>query len=104
MLEVNTNNFKQEVLESSIPVVVDFWAPWCNPCKKMTPVIEELAQVYKDKVKFVKLNIEQASSIASSYMVMSIPTLIIFKEGKPYQKKTGLISHRDLEKFINNNL
>lgn len=100
MLKVNANNFEKEVLQSNLPVVVDFWAPWCVPCKKLTPLIEAVSGNYNGKVKFVKLNVEEASSIASSYMIMSIPAIIIFKDGTPCEKKTGLLSKAVLEKFI----
>ena len=100
MKEVDKNNFEVEVLKSDIPVVVDFWAPWCAPCKKLAPLLKEVIGRCSGKVKFVKINIEQAPNLASSYMVMSIPTLIIFKNGSPCEKKTGLMSKRDLEKFI----
>ncbi len=104
MLEVNESNFSEEVLKSDVPVVVDFWATWCAPCLKLTPVIEELSEAYQGRVKFVKLNIEESPQIASSYMVMSIPTLIVFKNGVPCGKKVGLLKKIELESFINSYL
>ena len=100
MKEVNSSNFEAEVLQSDVPVVVDFWAPWCVPCKKIQPVVEELSSHYDGKVKFVKVNIEEAPDLASSYMVMSIPTLLLFKGGTPCEKKSGVISRANLDKFI----
>ena len=100
MKEVNSDNFKEEVLQSDIPVVVDFWAPWCVPCEKIHPIVEELSSHYSGHVKFVKINIEKAPDLASSYMVMSIPTLMVFKSGTPCEKKSGTISRLDLDKFV----
>ena len=100
MSEVDIDNFDTEVLKSEIPAVVDFWAPWCVPCKKVEPALRELSQTFEGKVKFVRVNIEEAQELASSYMVMSIPSLIIFKDGVPYGKKTGFISKMEIEKFI----
>ncbi|MCM8756501.1 MAG: thioredoxin [Candidatus Omnitrophica bacterium] len=100
MLEVNHDNFEKEVLKSKIPVVVDFWASWCNPCRKLYPILEELSMEYNGKIKFLKLNVEECPDLASTYMVMSIPTLIVFKDGNPCDRKTGLLNKIDLEKFI----
>lgn len=100
MREVNANNFEAEVIKSNIPVVVDFWASWCAPCLKLTPIVEDFAGQHLDKVKFVKLSIEEAPEVATKYMVMSIPTLMLFKDGVPCEKRSGLLSKSDLEKFV----
>ncbi len=81
VLHVDNDSFKAQVLDSEIPVVVDFWAPWCGPCRMVGPVIEELAEEYGGKVKFVKLNTDEAREVAIKYGIMSIPTLKIFKGG-----------------------
>jgi thioredoxin 1 len=77
------------VLESTIPVLVDFWAPWCAPCRKMNPIIEELAKEYEGKIKVGKVNTEESSGITSDYGIISIPTFIIFKDGKPIDQIIG---------------
>ncbi len=100
MISVTTQNFDAEVAKSDLPVLVDFSAPWCGPCKQMTPIIEELATQYEGKIKFVKINIEDAQDLATQYMVMSIPSLILFKDGNPCEKKTGLISKTEVEKIF----
>ena len=80
-IEITEKNFEQEVLKSDIPVLVDFWAVWCGPCRMVTPVVEEISEEYSGKVKVGKLNVDDNPSLASKYKVMSIPTLMLFKEG-----------------------
>lgn len=91
VLEVNSEIFEHEVLNSQTPVVVDFWATWCGPCRKLTPVIEEIAQSYEGKVKFTKLNVEQNQDIATKYSISGIPCLLIFKNGESVERMTGLM-------------
>jgi len=102
MHEVNTDNFQNEVLSSDIPVVVDFWAQWCAPCKMLTPVLDEVAEDFKDKVKFFKLNVDENQQIASDYGIMSIPALILFKKGRPVAQSVGVKTKEELVKFITN--
>lgn len=94
------NNFEQEVLQSKIPVLVDFWAPWCGPCRTMCPVIEELAKEYDGKVKVGKINVEENSKTAAQYGIMSIPSLLIFKNGKPAKNIVGAQGKEVLKKEI----
>ena len=91
MLEVTVDSFEQEVLKSEIPVVIDLWAPWCGPCKALTPTLESVATDYEGKIKVVKLNIDDNPSIAAQYQVMSIPTLLFFKGGKVESQVIGLV-------------
>ncbi len=95
-----TANFKEEVLNSDKPVLVDFWAEWCMPCKMLGPVIEEIAEAYSDKIKVGEVNVDNAGQIASDYNVVSIPTLIIFKNGKPVNQRVGAGSRQAIEGFI----
>ena len=97
---VNDTNFIQEVLESEIPVLVDFWANWCGPCKMMAPTVEEIAKEYQDKLKVCKVNIDDAPKITANYGVMSIPTFSIFKDGKVMEQVVGAVDKSVLDKKI----
>lgn len=99
-----TANFDKEVLQSEVPVLVDFYADWCGPCKMMAPVVEELAKAYEGKVKIGKCNIDDEMEIAQKYNVMSIPTFIIFKSGEAVDTKVGAMSKDELENKLNNAL
>lgn len=99
-IAVTSINFKKEVLNSKLPVLVDFWAPWCGPCKMIAPQIKAIAKQYEGKLKVCKLNIDEASEIATVYTVMSIPTVMLFENGKIMEKRVGVINKKDLEKFI----
>ena len=95
--EVTDSNFQAEVLESETPVLVDFWAPWCGPCRMVAPVVEEIAQERADDLKVVKLNIDENQQTAIDYDVMSIPTLIVFNHGQVAKKVIGAYPKRKLE-------
>jgi thioredoxin len=96
-LKLSSENFKEEVLNSEKPVLVDFYADWCGPCNAMSPVIEELAKELEGKAKVGKINVDENSDIAVEYNVMSIPTLIVFKNGKEEKRLVGL---RDKEELL----
>jgi thioredoxin 1 len=104
VINVDQNSFQKSVLESEKPVLVDFWATWCGPCRAVAPIVEELAKEYQDKVGFAKINVDENSKIAGQYGIMSIPTLIIFKNGKPDQQVIGFKSKKDLVKMLDNAL
>ncbi len=95
-IKVNDENFKQEVLESELPVLVDFWAEWCGPCRMIAPTIGELAQEYNGKLKVCKLNVEEGQKTASEYGIMNIPSLIIFKGGEVAEKMVGVVPKNDI--------
>lgn len=97
---LNDNNFEQEVLKSEIPVFVDFWAPWCMPCRMMAPVVEKLAEEYRGRVKVCKLNVDEAPNTASTYRIMSIPTSIIFKDGKPVDQAIGALPEEEFKRKL----
>lgn len=96
-LKINSENFEKEVLNSEKPVLVDFFADWCGPCKMMAPIVEELATELEGKAKVGKLNVDENSDIAVEYNVMSIPTLIVFKNGKEEKRLVGV---RDKEELL----
>ena len=89
VLEVNEQNWDQEVLSSELPVLVDFWAPWCGPCRALSPTVDAVAQELAGKLKVVKLNTDEAGPVASKYAVMSIPVLMLFKGGKIVEQMVG---------------
>jgi thioredoxin 1 len=100
IVELTDDNFNQEVLEAKAPVLVDFWAAWCGPCQLAEPVIEELAKEYDSKMKFGKLNVDKNSKMSQKYGIMSIPTMIIFKEGKEVKRQMGFPGKEEYKKMI----
>lgn len=100
----STQQFEQEVLNSSSPVFVDFWAEWCGPCRAVSPTVEELSNEYKSKVEFVKVNVDQNSDLAQKYNVFSIPTLAIFKDGEIVSQKMGAASKESFKTMIDSSL
>ena len=90
-LDINDGNFEAEVVNSSELTIVDFWAPWCGPCRKLGPVLDEIAQDFEGKIKIVKLNTDENFKTAKEYSVSGLPTLLIFKEGKPVERLVGLM-------------
>ena len=89
-MNITKNNFEQEVLHSDKPVLIDFWAPWCGPCRMLSPVISEIAEEYGDKVKVCKVNVDDEGELAASFNVMSIPTLVVVKDGKVTNSSIGV--------------
>ncbi len=96
-VEVTDSTFKQEVLASSNPVLVDFWAPWCGPCRKLSPIIDELANELGDKIKIVKVDVDKNKEKAREYGIGSIPSLLIFKNGELLENNSGFQSKTELE-------
>ncbi|MFY9176212.1 MAG: thioredoxin [Caldicoprobacterales bacterium] len=97
---LDSNNFEHEVLKSDLPVLVDFWAAWCGPCKMIAPIIDQLAEEYDGKAKIAKVNVDDNRDLAVQFKVMSIPTLILFKDGEIVDQIMGARPKAELEKFI----
>ena len=104
ILNVEDKDFKEKVLEAKKPVLCDFWAEWCGPCKQISPILSELAEDYKEKILIAKVNIDENPEVPSNYGVMSIPTLILFKNGKLVSTQIGLLEKNSLTKWIDENL
>ncbi len=97
MLTLTETNFHEEVLGSITPVLVDFWADWCGPCKALSPIVEELAGDYDGRAKFGKVNVDEQQTLAAQYGIRAIPTILIFKAGDVVEQVVGLRSKRDLK-------
>jgi len=102
--EMNEGTFKSEVLEGKGPAVIDFWAPWCGPCRIMGPIIESLAKKYEGKVNIAKVNVDDNQKLAGDYSVMSIPSILFFKNGKVIHTHMGATTEVDLDKQISKHL
>ena len=101
IVTIDDDSFDVEVLQSDKPVMVDFWAPWCGPCKAIGPVVDELATTYGDKIKFTKCNVDDNPVSQGKFNVRAIPTLIFFKDGKVVEQITGMVAKQKLEEAIN---
>ncbi len=104
VLELTDKNFDQEVLKSSLPVLVDFWAPWCGPCKMIGPIIDELAEEYKGKANIVKINIDENSETSAEYEIRSIPTILIFKDGYIVESVQGSKAKSELKQLLDKHI
>ncbi|MEO8190516.1 MAG: thioredoxin [Acidobacteriota bacterium] len=102
--EVSDTSFDGDILKSDRPVLVDFWAPWCGPCRSVAPLVDDLATQYKDKLKVAKINVDESSQVAMKYQVTSIPTFIVFKNGQVADRVLGALPRSEFVKFIDRNL
>jgi len=104
LTKTTDETFNQDVLQSDVPVLLDFWAEWCGPCKMIGPILEELSEEYAETVKIIKLNVDENSNTAIKYAVRSIPTLILFKDSTVQAQHIGSASKTQLKEFLNSNL
>jgi thioredoxin 1 len=103
-VKIEDSNFNEAVVQAKTPVLVDFWAPWCGPCRMVAPVVDELAKEYDGRVGFGKVNVDENPKIASQYGIMSIPTLILFKDGKPVDTIIGFRPKDELKQSLDDAL
>ncbi len=104
VLHTTDATFEQDVLRSDVPVLLDFWAPWCGPCRMVAPILDELAVEFGSKVKVVKINIDENQETPAKFGVRSIPTLMLFKEGKAAATQVGALPKNQLANFVNQNI
>ena len=104
IINANDASFNQAVLQSPLPVLVDFWAPWCGPCKMIAPILEDIQNEYAAKLSIVKINVDDSKEVATQYNVRGIPTLLLFKNGAVAATKVGALSKAQLQSFLDENL
>lgn len=104
VLHLSKENFEQEVVNSEMPVLVDFWATWCGPCRMLSPIIDELGELFEGRAKIAKVNVDEQKEIASKFQIMSIPTILVFKKGEIAEKMVGLRNKEALETALNKQL
>ena len=102
--EVSDSSFDGDILKSSVPVLVDFWAPWCGPCRSVAPIVEDLANQYAGKLKVAKINVDESTEVAMRYQITSIPTFILFKNGQVADRALGALPRSEFVKLIDRNL
>jgi thioredoxin 1 len=102
--QVSDTSFEGDILKSEKPVLVDFWAPWCGPCRSVAPIVDDLATQYKDRIKVAKINVDESSQVAMKYQITSIPTFILFKNGQVADRVLGAIPRSEFVKFIDRNI
>ncbi|HSG31133.1 MAG TPA: thioredoxin [Thermodesulfobacteriota bacterium] len=103
-IKISSDNFEKEVINSELPVLVDFWAEWCGPCRAVGPVLEELSDEYSDKFRVAKVNVDENPELASEYGIRSIPTMILFKDGKQADSVIGALPKENIVDFVTENL
>jgi thioredoxin 1 len=101
MLNVNDSNFDSEVLQSDLPILIDFWAPWCGPCKVVAPFMDDLAKDYAGRIRIVKFNVDEGKEFPSKFNVKGIPTLMVFRDGKPVIQLTGAVPKSAIQDMLN---
>lgn len=99
-LKITKNNFENEVINTELPVLLDFWAPWCGPCRMLAPTIEKLAENYNGKAKIGKVNVDEESELAAAFEIASIPTVVVIKNGKLVNKSIGFVPESQLEEML----
>jgi len=102
--QVSDASFKGDILKSDVPVLVDFWAPWCGPCRSVAPIVDDLANEYAGKLKVAKINVDESTEVAMRYQITSIPTFIVFKNGEVADRALGALPRSEFVKLIDRNL